>query len=418
MRWRGAVFLLLLVVPGAAGAQRRIPEPGLPFSFDVASFREPGGDARTELFVSVPLTSLNFEARGGGPARTRVRITAIFYDSEDRQITGDDWSYHDLPGSAAREENDGKILARSYTFRLPAGKTRLKVGVEEPDTGSREERSLEFEVLRFEEAGLGASDLVFGVCRDLVVSAPAGGFVGPVLPHPSRRYGDDTPSICVYAEIYDDREASGPLDVRYRVRDAGGRTFEDTTFAVTAAGESTELLLRPRFTGLSLGRYELDVVVEHGGEKVKRKGVFDIDETRIAFIRDAEKLRTVLGYVATNEELRALDEASDDSLGALWTRFWERRDPTPDTRHNEAMLEFMRRVEYATQNFGVLEPGWRSDRGRIHIKYGPPDQIERILNDAYRPPTEIWYYYGRNLTYVFQDLDGFGRYRLAGSRRD
>ena len=54
--------------------------------------------------------------------------------------------------------------------------------------------------------------------------------------------------------------------------------------------------------------------------------------------------------------------------------------------------------------------------GRIYIKYGPPEQIERVTNDAFRPPTEIWYYYSRDLTFVFQDMDGFGRYRMVGPR--
>ncbi len=129
-------------------------------------------------------------------------------------------------------------------------------------------------------------------------------------------------------------------------------------------------------------------------------------------------LRTVLGYVATNAELRELEDAPDDSLAVLWTRFWNRRDPAPRTAANEALVKFMNRVEYAEQHFGVLEPGWRSDMGRTYIRFGAPDRIERTVNGISGPPTEIWYYYSRSATYVFQDPDGFGRYRMVGSGRN
>ena len=45
--------------------------------------------------------------------------------------------------------------------------------------------------------------------------------------------------------------------------------------------------------------------------------------------------------------------------------------PNPSTPENEFKQSFFERVRYANENYGVLEPGWRSDRGRLYIKYGP-----------------------------------------------
>jgi GWxTD domain-containing protein len=81
------------------------------------------------------------------------------------------------------------------------------------------------------------------------------------------------------------------------------------------------------------------------------------------------------------------------------------------------MEEFLRRVEYATRNFGASEPGWRTDRARIHVRYGEADEIQFLARNGSRPDTEIWYYYRRSLSFVFQDVEGFGEYRLSGSRR-
>jgi GWxTD domain-containing protein len=177
-------------------------------------------------------------------------------------------------------------------------------------------------------------------------------------------------------------------------------------------------VLRPGIAGLTMGTYRLTVDVSVGSSRVRREGTFRIDESRISVLRDPQMVRTVLGYVATNDEMIALENAPDDSLESIWTRFWVRRDPSPETSANEALIEFMQRVEYATRNFGVLEPGWHSDMGRIYIKYGPPEQVDRTVSDVSGIPTEIWTYYGRNATFVFQDQDGFGRYRLVGTRRN
>ena len=57
-------------------------------------------------------------------------------------------------------------------------------------------------------------------------------------------------------------------------------------------------------------------------------------------------------------------------------QFWMRRDPTPDSMENEYKEEHYRRIAYANDRFASGFPGWRTDRGRIYITFGPPDEIE------------------------------------------
>jgi GWxTD domain-containing protein len=127
-------------------------------------------------------------------------------------------------------------------------------------------------------------------------------------------------------------------------------------------------------------------------------------------------VRTVLGYIATGEERLGIETASPDSLPAVWGRFWKRRDPTPGTASNEALNRFVDRVTQATNRFGGVVPGWRSDRGRILIQHGTPERTERVFDQVTRTDTEIWYYDQRNMSYVFQDPEGFGNYRLTGGQ--
>ena len=67
---------------------------------------------------------------------------------------------------------------------------------------------------------------------------------------------------------------------------------------------------------------------------------------------------------------------SDEERDQFIEGFWQRRDPTPDTVENEFKEEHYRRIEYANEHFPAGIPGWKADRGRIYIMYGPADEVE------------------------------------------
>ena len=82
-------------------------------------------------------------------------------------------------------------------------------------------------------------------------------------------------------------------------------------------------------------------------------------------------------YIITPEEAAAFRQLSnDEERDQFIEAFWQRRDPTPDTAENEYRDEHYRRITYANEHFGAGVPGWKTDRGRIYIIHGPPDEIE------------------------------------------
>src|SRR5438552_4002547 len=82
-------------------------------------------------------------------------------------------------------------------------------------------------------------------------------------------------------------------------------------------------------------------------------------------------------WIITGEELQAFKQLSnDEERDQFIEQFWLRRDPTPDTVENEYKEEHYRRIAYANEHFASGIPGWRSDRGRIYIMYGPPDSTD------------------------------------------
>ena len=119
-------------------------------------------------------------------------------------------------------------------------------------------------------------------------------------------------------------------------------------------------------------------------------------------------------WIITDEEQKAFKLLSnDEERDQFIEAFWQRRDPTPDTIENEFKEEHYRRMAYANEHFAAGIPGWKSDRGRMYIMYGPPDEIEsHPSGGSYERPMEEGG--GETSTFPFEDwryryLEGIGQ---------
>jgi len=96
-------------------------------------------------------------------------------------------------------------------------------------------------------------------------------------------------------------------------------------------------------------------------------------------------------YIITDEERAAFKRLqTDEEREQFIEQFWLRRDPTPDSVENEFKEEHYRRIAYANEHYASGIPGWKTDRGRIYITFGPPDEIESHPSGGTyeRPPEE------------------------------
>jgi GWxTD domain-containing protein len=137
-------------------------------------------------------------------------------------------------------------------------------------------------------------------------------------------------------------------------------------------------------------------------------------------------------YIITNEERAAFKKLqTDEERDQFIEQFWLRRDPTPDTVENEYKEEHYRRIAYANEHYASGIPGWKTDRGRFYIMYGPPDEIEsHPAGGSYeRPidegggststyPFEQWRYryiegIGTNVILEFVDPSNSGEYHFT-----
>jgi GWxTD domain-containing protein len=139
-----------------------------------------------------------------------------------------------------------------------------------------------------------------------------------------------------------------------------------------------------------------------------------------------------VAYIISEEERQAFKRlATGEEKDQFIESFWLRRDPTPDSAENEFQEEHYRRIAYANERFASGIPGWKSDRGRIYITFGPPDEREtHPSGGSYeRPmeegggststyPFEKWRYrwiegVGSDIQIEFVDKTMTGEYRMT-----
>jgi len=87
-----------------------------------------------------------------------------------------------------------------------------------------------------------------------------------------------------------------------------------------------------------------------------------------------------VSYIITDEERKAFKALkTDEERDQFIENFWLRRDPDPDTPENEYKEQYFERIQYANEKFSSGIPGWRTDRGRIYIMFGKPDELARAI---------------------------------------
>jgi GWxTD domain-containing protein len=142
-------------------------------------------------------------------------------------------------------------------------------------------------------------------------------------------------------------------------------------------------------------------------------------------------------YIISDEERKAfLNLSNDEERDAFIENFWLRRNPNPDSPENEFREEHYRRIAYANEHFAAGKPGWKTDRGRIYISWGAPDNIdshpsggtyERTPEEGGGTtstfPFETWHYrylegVGENIDLEFVDTCQCGDYHFTLDRSE
>jgi GWxTD domain-containing protein len=134
-------------------------------------------------------------------------------------------------------------------------------------------------------------------------------------------------------------------------------------------------------------------------------------------ITSFDDLLSYLRYFVSPQRIQALRDTPPEQRAAAWALFWKQTDPNPATPDNEALRDYFKRI--ATANSRYHEeglPGWLTDRGKVYVTLGEPDQAGLSMGSAStsRSRAEIWVYTQYNLRLIFQN-QGSGHLRLSAA---
>ncbi|HET7249745.1 MAG TPA: GWxTD domain-containing protein [Gemmatimonadales bacterium] len=235
-------------------------------------------------------------------------------------------------------------------------------------------------------------------------------------PRATLPYGVDT--LRFYVEGYDlppgTRVAAEAIDQGGTVQWQDTVTLHDTTalarVVVPIAGSH-----------LPVGQGELRVAVVGGSAKAATTFLVSFSSQWV--VTNYAEMLNLLRYFERQDLVSKLKNAPPDQRAEAWRVFWAATDPVPLTPENEALDDYLHRVQIANVRFQEEgRPGWLTDRGEVYITLGEPDEVTDFSgNNVSRstPQTIRWSYTTLRLGLLFQDLTGFGRFELTpGSRAD
>lgn len=310
--------------------------------------------------------------------------------------------------SAYRETSRGdeSLIFQQY-LRLAPESYGFNLTVRDAESGRSTVRDFPVTVSRVAPTGASSAVAVYEASPRLRRDT-----LPTLVPNPrgSAVFGQDT-AMLVYVERYG---GTGP--VQAVVRDANGSVvWRDS-------------LMLPMQNGLTSGIFTLPITDIGPGVAtfVSWRGAgSDTARTRLIVsfteglaITSFDDMVQYLRYFALPEQLQPLRAAAPADRGRAWIAFLRATDPDPATPEHEALRDYFVRVEQANQRFrSEGGPGWLTDRGRVFITLGDPDQIyDQGRNDiAQRGRVQIWEYTQYRAQLVFIDQTGFGRYRMTST---
>ena len=404
-------------------------------------YRAEGHQTLVTAFVEVPYDLL--EAPSAANGELKYGVVVRISDANGIKLNEAAW-----PG-AARADLRGMQASKLeiLDFSVAPGKYHLSVTV--TDSVSGREFSSSTDVEAWSDAPR-ASDLMLSPQMRLVTDSDTMPKLG------ERRWGNtmvtqalrlrltpDRAKAYYMLEAYAATPDSGTMQVK--VTDSTGHTVVGTRpAAVRLASGGSVLKGQLDLTGLPAGRYRMTIELATAGSKEERsdefvmadlQGTLERQQGLASLARDNDE-----AYFGAMNEAQ-LDEAeapliyltSSDSL-SVWksglsvqakqqflTQFWTQKDPTPGTPKNELREQFYGLIAQANKSFGdggrSITPGWKTDRGRIYVKYGQPsDMLDRRTPSGQSPPYLVWRYMrGKEIYYIFADRSGFGAYKLLAT---
>ena len=442
IRTAGALALLLSSVQGAGAtflaAQNAPPAPEAARIRVARFYLMADGKTRVDAVIGVPV-------RGEAGRNPQVELTVR--DNKGQVLFRESWTdtISDRLAAVAKSRA-GTETSVPVTFAVQPGTYSVTVAV----TRGTQRDSAQQAIIGFSTQPLISDVLVTNRVRALAENEqPTSAEVRKgrlAIEHGTRTMILPTePKLSYYLELYPVGNAPVNEELEYRiVRASGGEPLFRTQrpMQVTERGGVDAASIPVQ--GLPPGDYKLIIVAKLGERTEQREAAFTmgsaadapvlvsatpggaaseadlIDRYFAPTVRNDSSINALVealtlaspGESVPRNTMQLPVEAKRRFLGRFWSRMPDR---VPSTPQHELLEEYIGRVEYVARNFvekDIGRSGVRTDRGRIYLKYGPPDAKQPLPMQGNKA-VEVWKYTrARNLKFAVLDETGFSNFNL------
>ncbi len=360
----------------------------------------------THVVVALAFASnaLAFAREGDASFRARYEVT-ILIGRGTEVVARADAAEQVVVGSYRETIRADDSIIFQEVLDVPPGQYTLAVSLQ--DQGSR--RGVE-ERITIDVPRLGPNALSTPTPVVEVVSRTSRDGLPNLLMSPSGTaiLGRDS-IIPLYIESY----GGSGIPLRLFVRNEHGRLLWTDTVSLSSRGVIDAGVIAVPVARIGIGTARLTFVRDGGSDSVSTNVFAGFGgELPVASYED---ILSFLRYYASSARLQRLREAPEEDRPTAWAEFLHATDPNPQTAEHEELRGYFTKLVRANGRFREeATPGWLSDRGRVFVALGEPDQlIEPTGAEFQRNRQQIWEYRSLNLQLVFFDQTGAGRWRLT-----
>jgi len=356
-----------------------------------------------EFNYEIPYQELYYETID---SKIMARATIIFKMSDlDRADSLVDTLYRQftIPSFAEAAKQQMSFLGQ-FGLHIPTGRFEYTVEVSSGNKIGIIKKQLD--IVR---GNYKISDIL--LASDIVSDTTTGDYLKKgnlkVVPRPSRFFNEYYNNLYVYYEIYDIKPDSNSLEITYRIEDKDNKTIRKISRQIAKKFKSQAINFGLNIRGFDPGEYIFSVEVKDPSTQIVAKKVVPFELKRV-FQKEVSyegmPYYEEIEYFLAPKDYKYFQKLPKEGKATYLKKFWE--------SHN--YYDIAERFEYADKNYRQgYKPGNKTDRGRIYVKFGPPDEIERSTIEYYESrPYEYWQYFS-DQQFLFLDLQGTNEYVLV-----
>jgi len=437
-------FIYIIVITIIFSVESFSQNPKFFINADFANFRYDNTNSYLEFYYSFNQSQFKFQKTNDGYLASAIITLIVKNKKNDSIILANKWR-NPIKVTDTTLLSDNNQMTGIQGFKIPFGEYNAFVSCyDENNPINKDSLQVDFKA-SLKSNDLSLSDIQLSSQIQQVSKDDKNIFYKntlEVIPHPSAVFGIGLPIMFIYLEAYNlTKISSGKYLVNIQVFDVTGKNVRDIKKYKTKRNESSVEVYSINCSDLPSGSYLLKFILSDSVDlnnnaiSMKKFYIYNPQVKPPKVTADLTTMITDEYGSMTEEEIDrefetvkyiALPKEKDEYSGlktleakkTFMVNFWRNRDLDDDPTQNIYKDRYKNYLRYVNQNYRTgQKEGWKTDRGRVYLMYGQPDEIERHPNEMDSKPYEIWYYHNLDggSQFVFIDRSSMGDYILVHS---